>query len=229
MQKSQSKDTAELLQLFPLFEGVEPNELEYLAARAEFTKFKKHDTIYQSGERSDCLLFLIKGVVKIGRYSSDGREIIKHVLHPMSMFGELCLAGELKRKDFAVAIKKNTQILKIQMIQLQQVMRRDPKLSMRVLSFIGNRLQSAEQRLESLIFKDARERIIEFLKESARKQGKRVGYETLIKHALTQQDIANITGTSRQTVTSVMNDLRKANLIYFNRRTILIRDLGKLS
>ncbi|NRA51520.1 MAG: winged helix-turn-helix domain-containing protein, partial [Phaeodactylibacter sp.] len=46
---------------------------------------------------------------------------------------------------------------------------------------------------------------------------------------LTQQDIANITGTSRQTVTSVMNDLRKSNLIYFNRRTILIRDLGKLA
>lgn len=229
MQKSQSKVTAELLQLFPLFEGVEAKELEYLAARAEFAKFKKHETIYQSGERSDCLLFLIKGVVKIGRYSSDGREIIKHVLHPMSMFGELCLAGELKRKDFSVAIKKDTQILKIQMIQLQHVMRRDPKLSMRVLNFIGNRLQNVEQRLESLIFKDARERIIEFLKESARKQGKRVGYETLIKHALTQQDIANITGTSRQTVTSVMNDLRKANLIYFNRRTILIRDLGKLS
>lgn len=231
MQKSQlnSKDTAELLQLFPLFEGVAPKELEYLAARAEFRQFKKHETIYQSGERSDCLLFLIKGIVKIGRYSADGREIIKHVLHPMSMFGELCLAGEMKRKDFSIAIKKDTQILKIPMIQLQQVMRRDSQLSMRVLSFIGNRLQNTEQRLESLIFKDARERIIEFLKESARKQGKRVGYETLIKHTLTQQDIANITGTSRQTVTSVMNDLRKSNLIYFNRRSILIRDLAKLS
>ncbi|MEQ8704027.1 MAG: Crp/Fnr family transcriptional regulator [Phaeodactylibacter sp.] len=227
MQKS--KDTAELLQMFPLFEGIAPDELEYLGARAEFIKFKKHENVYQSGERSDCLLFLIKGVVKIGRYSADGREIIKHVLHPMSMFGELCLAGELKRKDFAMAIKKDTQILKIQMIQLQQVMRRDSKLSMRVLNFIGNRLQNVEQRLESLIFKDARERIIEFLKDAARKQGKRVGYETLIKHALTQQDIANITGTSRQTVTSVMNDLRKSNLIYFNRRTILIRDLGKLA
>jgi CRP-like cAMP-binding protein len=229
MPKSTTNDTAELLELFPLFEGVAPKELEFLASRAQFTKFKKHDTIYQSGERSDCLLFLIKGVVKIGRYSSDGREIIKHVLHPMSMFGELCLAGELKRKDFAVAIKKDTQILSIQMIQLQQIMRRDSQLSMRILNFIGDRLQNVEQRLESLIFKDARERIIEFLKDSARKQGKRVGYETLIKHALTQQDIANITGTSRQTVTSVMNDLRKSNLIYFNRRTILIRDLGKLA
>ena len=78
------------------------------------------------------------------------------------------------------------------------------------------------------MFKDARERIIDFLKDSAKKQGKRVGFETLIRHCYTQQDIANITGTSRQTVTSVMNDLKKSNLIYFNRRSILIRDMAKL-
>ncbi len=94
---------------------------------------------------------------------------------------------------------------------------------------LGDRLRQVENRLESLIFKDARRRIIDFLKESASRQGKRVGYEMLIKHSLTQQDIANITGTSRQTVTSVLNDLRRANLIYFNRRSILIRDLAKLS
>ncbi|MDF1867710.1 MAG: helix-turn-helix domain-containing protein [Saprospiraceae bacterium] len=50
----------------------------------------------------------------------------------------------------------------------------------------------------------------------------------LLKHCLTQQDIANITGTSRQTVTSVLNDLKKENLIHFNRRTILIRDVNTL-
>ncbi|MFT5763438.1 MAG: CRP/FNR family cyclic AMP-dependent transcriptional regulator, partial [Saprospiraceae bacterium] len=84
-------------------------------------------------------------------------------------------------------------------------------------------------RLESLIFKDARTRIIEFLKDSAEKRGRRVGYEMLLKHSLTQQDIANLTGTSRQTVTSVLNELRKSDLIYFNRRSILIRDMAKLA
>ena len=83
--------------------------------------------------------------------------------------------------------------------------------------------------MESLIFKDARARIIDFLKESAETRGRKVGFEMLFKHCLTQQDIANLTGTSRQTVTSVLNDLRKDNLIYFNRNTILIRDMGKLS
>ena len=95
---------------------------------------------------------------------------------------------------------------------------------------IGNRLRRAENRLESLIFKDARTRIIDFLKDSAEKRGSKIGIdEMLVKHSLTQQDIANITGTSRQTVTSVLNDLKKLNLIHFTRRSILIRDLRKLA
>ena len=81
---------------------------------------------------------------------------------------------------------------------------------------------------ESLIFKDARARIIDFLKETAIKRGRQVGYEHFFKHSLTQQDIANITDTSRQTVTLVLNDLRKSNLIYFNRNSFLIRDMNKL-
>jgi len=84
--------------------------------------------------------------------------------------------------------------------------------------------------LESLIFKDARARIIDFLKDAADRHGRRIGIdELLVKHSLTQQDIANITGTSRQTVTSVLNDLKKLNLIHFTRRSFLIRDLAKLA
>jgi CRP-like cAMP-binding protein len=93
---------------------------------------------------------------------------------------------------------------------------------------IGNRLSNTERRLESLVFKDARSRIIDFLRSNAETRGRKVGYETFFKHNLTQQDIANFTGTSRQTVTSVLNDLRKSNLIYFNRTGILIRDMSKL-
>ena len=100
---------------------------------------------------------------------------------------------------------------------------------MKVMQIVGNRLMKAETRLEALIFKDARARIIDFLKDSVIRRGRKVGYEMLLKHCLTQQDIANITGTSRQTVTSVLNELRKENLIYFNRRTILIRDMERLA
>ena len=220
---------AEILKLFPLFENISQSDIENLAARAQVKSYKKHEAIYKYGDTSDYVYFLIKGSIKIGTFSNDGREVIKHILHPMAMFGELSLAGERKRSDFAHSLKSDTQIAVLRIAHIKQVMKQNYHLSMRILQFIGARLQQTENRLESLIFKDARERIIEFLKDSAEKQGKKIGYELLIKHTLTQQDIANITGTSRQTVTSVLNDLKKANLIYFNRRSILIRDLAKLA
>ncbi|HCR53703.1 MAG TPA: Crp/Fnr family transcriptional regulator, partial [Cytophagales bacterium] len=81
---------------------------------------------------------------------------------------------------------------------------------------------------ELLVFKDARTRIVEFLKDSASWKGKKVGFETMIPTKLAHKDIASLTGTSRQTVTTVLNELKEQNLINFDRRKILIRDLDLL-
>jgi CRP/FNR family transcriptional regulator, cyclic AMP receptor protein len=97
------------------------------------------------------------------------------------------------------------------------------------MQHLSLKLQRLEERLSSLILKDARERIIEFLVDTADKEGRQIGYEILIKLRITQQDIANLTGTSRQTVTAVLNDLRKSNLIHFTRNSFLIRDMAKLA
>ncbi|MEM6724145.1 MAG: helix-turn-helix domain-containing protein, partial [Bacteroidota bacterium] len=78
-------------------------------------------------------------------------------------------------------------------------------------------------------FKDSRARIVEFLKELADERGQSVGFETVVRGFMTHQEIANLTATSRQTVTTVLNDLRNKNLITFNRRRLLIRDLENLS
>lgn len=217
------------LKNLPIFQDLQDNDWNHIQSVIKDKVVAKHDYIYTEGEQSDQIFFLLKGIIKIGTHSEDGREVIKHVLHPMAMFGELSLVGEQKRGDFAIAMTEGVKICSIQTSQFFKLMQMNHRLSMRLLKNIGTRLRRAEDRLESLIFKDARERIIDFLKSSAEQQGKKIGYELLIKHCLTQQDIANITGTSRQTVTSVLNDLRKNNLIYFNRRSILIRDIAKLS
>jgi CRP/FNR family transcriptional regulator, cyclic AMP receptor protein len=96
------------------------------------------------------------------------------------------------------------------------------------LRLMGSRIIDMENRLESLVFKDARSRVIEFLAEQGKKKGQTVGTETLVKRFMTHQDIANLTATSRQTVTTVLNDLREHNLINFSRNRLLIRDLAKL-
>lgn len=221
-------NSTSFLRHLPLFKDMNEGELRQLEMITTHQLVKKNAWIFRSGEASDAIYILVKGIVKIGNQADDEREVIKHILHPMAVFGELALAGEQKRQDFAQALEE-THIYRIAVSDFHRMMEHNNRLMMNVIAMIGSRLRRVEDRLEALMFKDARERIIDFLKDSASKQGKRVGYELLIKHCYTQQDIANLTGTSRQTVTSVMNDLKKSNLIYFNRRSILIRDLAKLA
>jgi len=102
-------------------------------------------------------------------------------------------------------------------------------LNFRVTKNLGQKLKKIEKKLESLIFLDARTRIVEFLREMAVENGQRVGYETLVHNSLTHLDIAKLTATSRQTVTTVLNELREQNQIYFDRKRILIRDLATLA
>jgi len=126
-------------------------------------------------------------------------------------------------------MNSDAQYFTLKVEDFKRLMRGNLGLTHNVLNMIGGRLRTVEDRLESLIFKDARTRIIDFIKDAADKRGRQVGFETLVKHSLTQQDIANITGTSRQTVTSVLNELKRDNQIHFTRRSILIRDLASLS
>lgn len=221
-------NSTSFLRHLPLFKDLNEGELRQLETITEHQLVKKNALIFKSGEASDAIYVLVKGIVKIGNQADDEREVIKHILYPMAVFGELALAGEQKRQDFAQVLEE-THVYRIAVNDFHKLMEHNNRLMMNVIAMIGSRLRRVEDRLEALMFKDARERIIDFLKDSASKQGKRVGYEMLIRHCYTQQDIANLTGTSRQTVTSVLNDLKKSNLIYFNRRSILIRDIARLA
>lgn len=217
------------LKEIPLFAVLDDASFERLLRGADFYKKSKYDFVYLPDETANKVFFLKKGCIKIGTHSSDGKEVIKSVLYPNAMFGELCLVGGDKRIDFAQCMNADVEFCSVDSALIKSMVQQNHQMSLKLYEMIGNRLINAERRLESLVLKDARARIIDFIKENVRQYGQRVGYEMLIRHSLTQQDIANITGTSRQTVTSVLNDLKKHNLIYFNRKSILVRDMAKLA
>lgn len=212
-----------------LLSALGPEELERVAQLARHRQSSRYNFIFMHDEPADCLFFLVKGKVKTGAFSADGREVIKEILSPGAVFGDMLLSGEPNRSEFAQALHDDVEYLVIKNEDFQVLMQEKPVLVISAMQHLAQRLQRTEERLAKLVLKDARERIIEFLVESAGREGRRVGYETLVKHYLTQQEIASLTGTSRQTVTSVFNDLKKSNLIYFNRNSILIRDLEKLA
>lgn len=217
-----------LLEQFDLFDGLTDQEKHRLAEAMELRKKPRYSTIYQPGEASDHIYLLCKGAVKISTHSADGKEVIKQLIHPEAIFGELALVGESTRTETAQSLKEEVHYYTIRVADFQRILSQNPVLSQQVLMLFGQRMMAAEHKLENLIFKDARSRIVLFLHEVVAERGRQVGYEMLLKHSLTHQDIANITCTSRQTVTLVLNELRKENLIYFNRGRILVRDMETL-
>lgn len=218
----------EIIGQISIFEGLEPENRQFLRSMMEPVVIPKFQFIFHQGDPANHLYLLAKGVVKIGTIHSDGREIIKQILHPEAIFGELSVICEEKHNNYALTFNSDVHLYRINTTNFRELLKKSPGLYFNILSMIGRKLKHTEKRLESLIFKDARERIVDFLKQNAEKHGMQVGYETMFKHNFTQQDIANFTGTSRQTVTSVLNDLRKTNKIYFNRRSVLIRDMANL-
>lgn len=212
-----------------LFEDLSEQHLIELAELTTVKNYSKHQIIYRVDDPADTVQILVNGVVKIISKSHEGREVIKTIIHPKSLFGLEYLSSDGNRSNTAKSVDKNVICLEVSSEDLKDYLRENWTLTQKFMQMLGRRLMYVERRFESLVFKDARERIIDFLKDNAKINGRQVGLEMLVKHSLTQQDIANFTGTSRQTVTYVLNDLKRQNQIYFKRKSILIRDIASLS
>jgi CRP/FNR family cyclic AMP-dependent transcriptional regulator len=211
-----------------LYDVLCPHKVKVLGEKHVFHFYKKNDFIFFPDEPATHIYMIAEGRVKIGHYLDDGKEIVTAILTTGEIFGELALAGEEKRRDFAQSMDDKTSVCPLSIEELKQLMYGNQELSFKMLKLVGLRLIKLERKMELLVFKDARTRIVEFLKDMASWKGKKVGYETLIQTKLTHKDIASLTGTSRQTVTTIMNEMKDQNLINFDRRRILIRDLEKL-
>jgi CRP/FNR family transcriptional regulator, cyclic AMP receptor protein len=210
-----------------LYQILCPHKVKTMADKHTFSHYKKDQYIFFPEDTATHIYMIVSGHVRIGHYQEDGKEVITAILSTGEIFGELAMAGEEKRKGYAQAMEA-TVICPLSITQLADLMKENKELSFKILKLIGLRLMKLERKLELLVFKDARTRIIEFLKDAASWKGKKVGFETMIATRLTHKDIAALTGTSRQTVTTILNELKEKNLINFDRKKILIRDLDAL-
>lgn len=204
-----------------------PNKVGNQVNNGHFKEFKKDDYIYLPDEESDKIYFINEGRIKIGSYADNGKEITKAILSSGEVFGELAMIGEDKRRDYAIAVE-DTKVCSITTDEMKLLIRDHSKLSLFFMKIMGSKVIEMENRLESLVFKDSRSRIIEYLTEMVDKRGQRVGYEWVVRNFITHQEIANLTATSRQTVTTVLNELRTNEIITFNRKRLLVRDMDRL-
>ncbi|SMD32105.1 cAMP-binding domain of CRP or a regulatory subunit of cAMP-dependent protein kinases [Reichenbachiella faecimaris] len=190
--------------------------------------YQKDDYVFKINEPSDLIYFIEKGSVKLAKEDDSGHEVVKSILGEGSIFGEMALVEEEKRSEYARVLSNDTIIRVLVVRELLDAAKSDQSLFLRVLGLMGKKIEKLDKRIESITSKDSRTRIVEFLRELAVESGQKVGFETLIQNNFTHKDIANLTGTSRQTVTTTLNQLKEKNIINFDRRRILVRDIDLL-
>jgi len=190
--------------------------------------YAKGESFFVPDDLSDRIFFITEGRVKISTTNEEGKEITKAILGNGEVFGEMALVGEERRRDWATALE-NTEACVVTLAELNGLMRERSDLNLFFMRIFGNRQLEMERRLESLVFRDSRSRIVEFLVQLTQSKGQRVGYEWVVRKPITHQEIANMTATSRQTVTTTLNDLRFKKLLTFNRSRLLVRDLDGLT
>ncbi len=144
-----------------------PHKVKTMAEKHSYLYYKKDEFIYFPEDQSTHIYMIVSGRVRIGHYQEDGKDIVTAILSTGEIFGELAIAGEDKRKDYAQVIDINTTICPLSISELQELMKQNRELSFKVLKVIGLRLMKLECKLELLVFKVARTRIIEFLKDTA--------------------------------------------------------------
>lgn len=207
-----------------LFKILCPHKFKEYKKDHNFDAYKKQDYIYFEEDSSNKVFLIEKGKVKIGYYNEDGTEVTTAILSRGQLFGEKAILGEQKREEFAQSIDSTTSICPISVEMMHELMQKNETFSFRVYKFIGFKLQKLERRLQLLMFKDTKTRLLEFLDELCSEYGydcNKTG-DKVINHPYTQKDIASLIGTSRPTLNILLNELKDEKIIQFNRKEIRI-------
>lgn len=205
-----------------LFKILCPHKYKAYKTSHSFNYYGKQDYIYFEQDASTKVYLIEKGKIKLGYYTIKGDEIIKAILCKGEVFGEKAILGEEKRNEFAKSIENGTSICPIDVVTLKELMRDNRTFSLNVYKFINFRFRKLERRLQLLLFKDAKTRLLDFLEDMCEDYGmfcEEFG-GMKINHPYTQKDIANLIGISRPTLNQMMHELKEKGIINFNRNEI---------
>ncbi|MBI1315528.1 helix-turn-helix domain-containing protein [bacterium] len=211
-----------------LFEVMCPHKIKVFREEGHFKEYKKGEVIYFSEDPANTLYLIANGKVKLLSYTESGEEAVRHILGRGELFGERALLGESTRDEIAESMVEGTVICPVRIDEVHELMKDNAEFSFKVFRFIGLKLSKLERRVEALVFKDVRQRLVEFIGELAEERGEQQAGDLVVDLNLTHKDIASLIGTSRQTVTSMLNELRKEGLLDFDRKRIRIPDLKAL-
>jgi CRP/FNR family cyclic AMP-dependent transcriptional regulator len=199
------------------------------ALRASMTEHKavRGAVIFAEGDPGDRLYVVMQGKVKLGTQADDGRENMFAVLGPGEMFGELSLFDPSPRQATAVALTDVT-LLGLANDALQPWLTGRPEVAIGLLRALARRMRKSHDSLSDLVFTDVPGRVAKALIELAKKFGEHEGSGMRVNHDLTQEELAQLVGASRETVNKALADFGQRGWILLEQKSVLILDIDRL-
>ena len=204
-----------------LFESLDQQELEALSDVTFTRTFNKDTVIILAEEEGDTLFILKKGQVKVSIVSEEGREVILSLLGPGSVFGELSLLDGKPRSANVVATEE-TELLMLRRADFLQLIYKTPQIATALLAELATRMRKTDRQIEGLALLDVTSRISDTLLQLATEQGAETADGVTIESRPTHQELANMSGTTRETVSRVLKRLEGQGYINRNGRKITI-------
>jgi CRP-like cAMP-binding protein len=218
----------EVVRKAPLFTALDDAAAASLLANMVSVKISKGSVLFAEGDEGDQLYVIAEGKLKLGTSSGDGRENLLSILGPGEMFGELSLFDPGPRTSTATAVT-DAKLLSLGQEKLLPWLAENPKVALQLLARLAQRLRRTNEAVGDLVFSDVPGRVAKALIDLGERFGKKTEEGLFVHHDLTQEELAQLVGASRETVNKALADFAGRNWLKLDGRAVLITDFERLS
>lgn len=212
----------------PLFTALDEAAAASLRASMDSVKIAKGSVLFAEGDEGDHLYVIVEGKLKLGTSSGDGRENLLSILGPGEMFGELSLFDPGPRTSSATAVT-DAKLLSLGQEKLIPWLAENPQVALQLLARLAQRLRRTNEAVGDLVFSDVPGRVAKALIDLGERFGKQTDEGLFVHHDLTQEELAQLVGASRETVNKALADFAGRGWLKLDGRAVLITDLDRLT
>jgi CRP-like cAMP-binding protein len=222
------KNDEEVIRRAPLFTALDDAAAATLRESMTQVKVSKGHTLFKEGDAGDRLFVVVEGKLKLGTSSGDGRENLLSILGPGDMFGELSLFDPGPRTATATAVT-DSRVLALANDQVIGWVTAHPQVSLQLLKRLARRLRRTNEVLADLVFADVPGRVAKAIMELGERFGTKKDDGLHVNHELTQEELAQLVGASRETVNKALADFAGRGWVRLEPRAVVVLDYERLS
>jgi CRP-like cAMP-binding protein len=211
------------LKKIPLLADLNPETVARLAETVQLLEVRRRQVVYLPGDPGQTLYFVNGGRVKISKVTRDGKELTLAYRGPGEIFGELALVDGGPREEMAEAVE-NALITEIERGEFERLLQKEGMVGYRLTKIFAQRRREIENKIENLVFKDVNAKLAQLLLRLGSEYGVDDARGTLVALKITHQEMANLIGSTRETVSLTLSQFKRKGLIHTDGRKVILTD-----